>query len=168
MRATSSATSHMRLMSVRKNGTTTSLFSILKSSFSSSFCCSSAGSSRPSRAFILSGSNGRRLWFGSELSTSIMPSMTSPAPSCSTSSHARLTASRVMRGSRPFSKRPEASVRMPSAFAVIRTVAPWKFADSKTTVLVSSIISEFAPPITPATATGLSLSQMASILSLRS
>ena len=57
---------------------------------------------------------------------------------------------------------------MPSAFAVMRTVAPWKFADSKTTVLVSSIISEFAPPITPATATGLSLSQMASILSLRS
>ena len=34
--------------------------------------------------------------------------------------------------------------------------------------LGASIISEFAPPITPATATGLSLSQMASILSLRS
>ena len=82
--------------------------------------------------------------------------------------HARVKALFKAAGSRPFSKIPEASVRIPSAFAVIRTVAPWKFADSKTTVLVSSIISEFAPPITPATATGLSLSQMASILSLRS
>ena len=61
-------------------------------------------------------------------------------------------------GQDPSQSGAEASVRMPSAFAVIRTVAPWKFADSKTTVLVSSIISEFAPPITPATATGLSLS----------
>ena len=45
--------------------------------------------------------------------------------------------------------------------------APLKFALSKRTMAVSPTISEFAPPITPATPTGLSVSQMQSILVLR-
>lgn len=41
-----------------------------------------------------------------------------------------------------------------------RTEGPLKHADSKTTVVVSPVISLFAPPITPATATGFSASAM--------
>ena len=72
--------------------------------------------------------------------------------------------------SNPFSKRDDASVRMPSAVAVRRTEGPLKFALSKSTMAVSPMISLFSPPITPATATGLSVSQMHSMLgvSLRS
>ena len=73
-------------------------------------------------------------------------------------------------GSRPFSYRAEASVRMPSAVAVRRMDTPLKLADSKTTMAVSPTISELAPPMTPATPTGLCSSQMHSMLgvSLRS
>lgn len=45
-------------------------------------------------------------------------------------------------GSRPFSYRAEASVRMPSAVAVRRMDTPLKLADSKTTMAVSPTISE--------------------------
>ena len=50
--------------------------------------------------------------------------MTSPAPRSSTSSHARLTAGTVSIGSMSFSNFAEASVRMPSASAVLRMEAP--------------------------------------------
>ena len=50
-----------------------------------------------------------------------------------------------------------------SFFAVVLTLAPSKQADSKTTVVVSSIIPLYSPPITPATATGLFASAITSI-----
>ena len=57
-------------------------------------------------------------------------------------------------GSTPFSKRADESERKPNSFDVRRTDAAAKYADSITTVVVLSDTSEFAPPITPATATG--------------
>ena len=53
---------------------------------------------------------------------------------------------------------------MPSAVAVRRTEGPLKLAHSKSTMAVSPTISLFSPPMTPATQTGLSVSQMQSIL----
>ena len=44
---------------------------------------------------------------------------------------------------------------MPRAMAVLRMEWPRKLALSNTMVVVSSVISLFAPPITPASATGL-------------
>ena len=72
----------------------------------------------PSRALMRAGSKGRVRGAGIVFSTSIMPSMTSPAPSISTSSQARLTAGTVSRGSMFFSNLPDASVRIPRASAV--------------------------------------------------
>ena len=69
----------------------------------------------------------------------------------------------AMRGSRPFSKRPELSVRRPSFLAVMRTELPLKLADSKMMVLVSSLMPEYSPPMTPATAEGFSVSQITSM-----
>ena len=59
---------------------------------------------------------------------------------------------------------------MPRAAAVRRMLVPLKLALSKRTKAVSPSISEFSPPMTPATPTGLCSSQMQSILvfSLRS
>ena len=62
-----------------------------------------------------------------------------------------------------FSYLAEASVLIPSAFAVLLTETPLNIADSKTMVVVSSIIPEYSPPITPATATGLFSSAITSI-----
>ena len=61
-------------------------------------------------------------------------------------------------------------MRMPRALAVRRTETPLKLADSKSTIAVSPTISLFAPPMTPATQTGLCSSQMQSMfgVSLRS
>ena len=55
---------------------------------------------------------------------------------------------------------------MPSAVAVRRTLGPEKLALSNRTMAVSPTISLLAPPMTPATATGLSVSQMHSMFSL--
>ena len=74
------------------------------------------------------------------------PSITSPAPSCSTSSQARWTAGRVFRGSRPFSNLALASVRIPRDRAPLRMQVPSKQADSNTTSVVSATISLFSPP----------------------
>ncbi len=119
--------------------------------------------SAPSRRFILSGSRSSLVGALSEAITSISPSTTSPAPSISTSWQARCTAGMVPRGSRPFSKREDDSVRMPRAMAVLRMLVPLKLADSKTTVEVSPLISLLAPPITPARAMGFSASAITSI-----
>ena len=43
---------------------------------------------------------------------------------------------------------------MPSAFAVLRMLEGFQYALSRTTSTVSGRISEFAPPMTPATDTG--------------
>ncbi len=120
----------------------------------------------PSRALILSGSNFTVAVFISPATASITPGTTSPAPSSSTSSQARSSAFSVFLTSRPFSKRDEESVRMPRAVAVRRMEGPEKLALSKRTMAVSPTISLFAPPITPATATGFSTSQMHSMFSV--
>ena len=124
---------------------------------------SASDTSVPSRPLTFSGSSFTVFGTMGSGSTSMVPRITSPQPSSSTSSHARSTAATVFIGSSPFSKRPEASVRMPSAAAVRRTLVPLKFAPSKTTMAVSPTISELAPPMTPATATGFCSSQMQSI-----
>ena len=54
---------------------------------------------------------------------------------------------------------------MPSFLAVVLTLAPSKQADSNTTVVVSSMMPLYSPPITPATATGFSASAMTNISS---
>ena len=59
-------------------------------------------------------------------------------------------------------------MRIPNALAVRRTQVPLKQADSNTMVVVSSIIPLYSPPITPATATGFSVSAITSIFSVSS
>ena len=54
-------------------------------------------------------------------------------------------------------------MRIPRAVAVRRMEVPLKFALSKSTIAVSPTISLFSPPMTPATATGFSVSQMQSM-----
>ncbi len=63
-------------------------------------------------------------------------------------------------GSRPFSNLADASVRIPRASAPRRMQVPSKQADSNTTWLVSSTISEFSPPMMPARPTALPSSAM--------
>ena len=127
----------------------------------------SASISVPRRALIFSGSSFSVVSSKGFGTTSITPGTTSPAPRSSISSQARSTAFTVFCISRPFSKREEASVRMPRAVAVRRTDGPLKQALSKRTIAVSPTISEFSPPMTPATATGFSVSQMQSISGVR-
>jgi len=69
----------------------------------------------------------------------------------------------VPAGSTPLSKRREASVPSPSFLEVLRTLTGSKQALSISTRRVSEVISEFSPPMTPATATGRSPSQIISI-----
>ena len=69
----------------------------------------------------------------------------------------------VVAGSSCFSKRPDASVRIPSFLAVVRTDGPSKQADSNTIIFVSSMMPLYSPPMTPATAEGLDTSAMTSI-----
>ena len=58
-------------------------------------------------------------------------------------------------------------MRIPSARAVWRMEVPSKLADSKTTMAVSSLISEFSPPMIPASPMGLFSSAMTSIPAFR-
>jgi len=127
----------------------------------------SSGIFVPRKWLILSGSNFTVASVFSLTRASIIPSTTSPAPSISASSHALSMATRVISLSSPFSKRPELSVLIPSAREVIRTELPIKFADSKTTTDVVSLISLLAPPITPARATGFFSSAITSIPAFR-
>ena len=97
----------------------------------------------------------------------MIPLTTSPQQSFSTSSKARFKATSHILGSSPFSNLAEASVLMPRALAVVRTDGPSKQAASKTTSTVSSIMPLYSPPITPATATGFSLSAITSIFPVK-
>ena len=54
-------------------------------------------------------------------------------------------------------------MRRPSFLAVVRTDGPLKQADSKTIMLVSSMMPLYSPPMTPATAEGFFASAMTSI-----
>ena len=65
----------------------------------------------------------------------------------------RAVTSRAAFMSSPFSKRAEASVRSWSRLEVLRMAEGLKQAASRTTRVVSSLISLFSPPITPASAT---------------
>lgn len=58
-------------------------------------------------------------------------------------------------------------MRIPRALAVSRTLGPSKQADSNTTVWVSSIMPEYSPPMTPATATALAVSEITSIFGFK-
>ena len=128
---------------------------------------SSAAMSVPSRALIFSGRRANWVGWGTKLRISMVPSTTSPAPSSSTNSQARLTAGRVLRISSPFSNLAEASVRIPRARAVRRMEVPLKLADSKTTSTVSSTISLFSPPMMPARPTARVSSAMTSMEEFR-
>ncbi len=72
-------------------------------------------------------------------------------------------ATAVIDGSTPRSNRYEDSVTMPKRFEVRRMLVLVKFADSIRISCVRSLISESNPPITPAIATGRSLSAITSI-----
>ena len=160
----SSAISFMQPRSARKEGAVTTLPSTLHSSLRRISVIYSGERSTPRKRLIRSGLSVRVA--GSVLVgyTSMTPSTTSPAPRSSTSSHARSSPPRQFSGSRPFSKREEDSVLMPFFFAVTRTEGPEKQALSNTTVAVLSVISLFAPPITPARAQAFLPSAMTSML----
>ena len=67
----------------------------------------------------------RRRYVQKRTAGNIKPvSYTHLALSISVSSHARIRAGIQLAGSRPFSKRADESVRIPSSFAVIRTDGP--------------------------------------------
>ncbi len=95
----------------------------------------------------------------------MIPPTISPAPSCSTSSNALCKATKALFLSKPFSNLALASVRIPSFLAVFLMDTGSKYADSNTTVFVSSIIPLYSPPITPATPIGLFASAIISISS---
>ncbi len=71
-----------------------------------------------------------------------------------------------MRGSWPFSNRLDASERRPRRWAVRRMLTGSKMADSIATSRVPSEISDVAPPITPAMASGPSGSAIRSVSAL--
>jgi len=113
-----------------------------------------------------------RTWMGPE--TGILPGYVSMKPlqtrppdrsamSCAARSRARTTPS----GSIPLSNRNAASVPMPRNLAPRRIVDGLKYALSSSTVSVSSLTSEFSPPMIPAMATGLRPSQIISVSAFR-
>ncbi|SUQ47886.1 hypothetical protein CNEONATNEC26_01746 [Clostridium neonatale] len=84
------------------------------------------------------------------LYTSIVPSITSPASNSHTKAHALSIANCARFGSISFSNLDEASVLKFSFLELTLILVPSKFAHSNTTSVVSSLISEFNPPIIPA------------------
>ena len=163
IRSTSSAISAVLSISVLKNGIFKFSPSNFISNLSSIFIISSLGMSVPNNLFTFSGSNFTvftSCLFG-YISTIVLLAL--PAPISSASSTALLIALIAFSGDNPFSYLPELSVLKPNFLAVSLTLPPLNTADSKTTVFVLSSISEFCPPITPATATGFSLSAITSI-----
>ena len=141
--------------------------SIVKPRLSRVFTISSRVRSMPRNLLIHSTSSFTVSGVWSALSTSMTPSTTSPQPSSSTNWHIRSRDSGQLSLRRSFSYRAEASVRIPRALAVSRTLGPLKQADSNTTVWVSSIMPEYSPPMTPATATALASSEITSMLGFK-
>ncbi len=92
-----------------------------------------------------------------------MPPTISPAPNSSIKLHALFIAISTRFGSMSFSNLEDASVLNPSFLEVSLIEVPSKFAHSNIMVFVSFLISEFSPPITPATATGFLSSAITSI-----
>ena len=90
---------------------------------------------------------------------------TLPQPSSSIRCNARFIPSTVEYSSTPFSYLALASVAFPSARAVFLTLSRANFADSNITASVVSRISEFKPPMTPASATGFTPSQITRLFS---
>ena len=95
------------------------------------------------------------------------PATTAPPATSAIRAAARVAAATVPCGSTPRSKRREASVDSPSFFDVLRTLTGLKQALSINTRVVPASISELSPPMTPATATGFSPSQIMSISASR-
>ena len=102
--------------------------------------------------------------------TSIVPSTRRAPVSSSISLVATIWPSIACSGARPFSKRPDASVRSASFVEVRWRLGPCQFAASISTRVVVSRTSERAPPIRPAIEVGPSSSAISSTLgsSLRS
>ena len=132
---------------------------------SSILTISSLGRSIPRTWLILSTRTSMTLAFTGFGYTSTLPSQTLPAPISSMSLQTLSAAASVRFGSMPFSNLAEASVLRPSLLAVVLMLSPLKLADSTMIVCVSSSISEFSPPMTPAIAMLLSASLIMSMSS---
>ena len=100
--------------------------------------------------------------------TSTCVDETLPQLSSSIRCSALFIASTVEYSSTPFEYFADASVLLPRALAVFLILSRANFADSNITAFVVSLISEFNPPITPASATGFTPSQMTRLFSLSS
>ena len=149
--ATSSAISAIVSISPRNVGTSTFEPLTSNSSLFKYSAISEAGISVPKNLFIFSGSKGRTVLVFLIGYISIQPPITSPAPISSISSQARFIAFKQFSESSPFSNRAEASVLIPKDFAPRLTSIGLKFALSNRTVVVVSVTSVLAPPMTPAT-----------------
>src|SRR5271157_930781 len=100
--------------------------------------------------------------------TSTLPGTTEPAAySRSISAAVSTDHTSACSGSTPRSNRYDDSVESPRRFEVVRMPDGLKYAHSRKTSVVESEISEPAPPMVPASATGLSPSQMSRSLDER-
>ena len=93
---------------------------------------------------------------------------TLPQPSSSIRCSALLLAITVAYSSTPLAYLWEESEDCPSALELLRILSLANFADSKMTASVVSRISEFKPPMIPASATGFTPSQMTRLFSFNS
>ena len=132
------------------------------------FLISSFGTSMPKSAlileyFVLTTAGATDLSSMSKRSQAICPQ-----PSASIRLRARLMAMPVVYASTPFSKRAEESLFCPRAREVRRMFARSNLALSKSTSAVVSAMPLFRPPITPASATGFTPSQMTRLFAVSS
>ena len=124
---------------------------------------SAAGTVAPSTAMIRAARKVTNVAGRGRGYSSIHPGRTVPAPILSINSHARASAVTGASGSAPRSNRYEASVDRPSRRLVRRTDFGRNQALSMAIVLVRSLTSEAAPPMTPAIPVARSASAMTSM-----
>ena len=119
------------------------------------------GTSIPKTPFILSKVVSTFLFSCSlPAETSTLTEVTLPAPNLQTRDKALLEALSVVYSSTPFSNLFDESDDLPSVLDDFLTLSLLNFAHSNTTAFVSVFISLLSPPIMPASATGLSPSQI--------
>ncbi len=163
MRATSSIRSASRVTSLRrKAGTVTSSPSSASAtpnpSRSRIAAASSRGTLAPSSRAVRASRIRMVTGSGPGPPTSIVPS-TRRAPVSSSMSRVAITCpSMACSGARPFSKRPDASVRSCSRVEVSRRFGPFQLAASISTRVVVGRTSERSPPMIPAMLVGPSSS----------
>ena len=128
----------------------------------------SSGTRMPSTAQIFSGVVVMTLRSAERPSVqSKLRVVMSPQSSCWIRCRARARPSLGELKSTPFSYRAEESLDCPRARLVLRTESRAKVAHSNSRLWVLSSIPELAPPMTPASATGFSASQMTRLFSVR-